>query len=477
MRKLLFTLAIGLSYFTTAQNLVSNPEFGSSSTIHSRGQIDHAAGWSNANGGSVDLFTAKSSKYQVGIPTNFMGTQESNANYIGFTAYYDDQVLDLGSTLRTLSVVEKSGYHCYSEYPQAELKETLTAGQKYSFTIEVSLADKSGRAVKGLGAYFTNTPMNHSNNRAINHKPQITFKELANNKTGWQKLTGEFVASGGERYVVIGAFEGNFTVEKIVSDKKENDNKRAYYYMNGISLTKVLEKDSDGDGVLDKDDPCPNEYGTVNGCPDRDGDGVADKDDKCPDTPGLKELNGCPKDEKDTDGDGVPDSRDECPTVKGTVNGCPDRDGDGVPDKDDECPDEKGKKELKGCPLSKSELEVLKRASEAIYFNTGSAVIKPESYDELDKMAEILKKNPEVEARIEGHTDSQGNDATNLKLSKDRAKAVKDYLIKKGVEADHLDSEGYGETRPIADNGTADGRAKNRRVVIITGMYTEKIKR
>ena len=477
MRKLLFTLALGLSYFTTAQNLVSNPEFGTDKNIHSRGQIEQAKGWSDANGGSVDLFTANSGKYHVGIPTNFMGTQESNANYIGFTAYYDDQVLAVGQSIRTLSVVEKSGYQCYSEYPQAELKEALVAGQKYTFTIEVSLADKSGRAVKGLGAYFTNSPVAEKSNHSINKKPQIIYNEVASNKTGWQKLSGTFVAAGGEKYVTIGAFEGHFTPSTVVAEKQENDNKRAYYYLNGVSLTKVVELDSDGDGVLDKDDPCPNEYGTVNGCPDRDGDGVADKDDKCPDTPGLKELNGCPKEEKDTDGDGVPDSRDECPTVKGTVNGCPDRDGDGVADKDDECPDEKGKKELNGCPLSKSELEVLKRASEAIYFNTGSAVIKAESYDELNKMAAILKKNPEVEAKIEGHTDSQGNDASNLKLSKDRARAVKDYLVKQGVEADHLDSEGYGETKPIADNGTADGRAKNRRVVIITGMYTEKIKK
>src|SRR5690606_545001 len=116
------------------------------------------------------------------------------------------------------------------------------------------------------------------------------------------------------------------TSKTIVTEKKENDNKRAYYYINGGSLTKVIEKDSDGDGVLDKDDACPSVAGTVKGCPDRDKDGIADKDDDCPDLAGVPEKKGCPLVEKDTDGDGVVDSKDKCPTVKGTVDGCPDRD-------------------------------------------------------------------------------------------------------------------------------------------------------
>ena len=92
----------------------------------------------------------------------------------------------------------------------------------------------------------------------------------------------------------------------------------------------------------------------------------------------------------------------------------------------------------------------------------------------MDKLAAIFKAHPEVKASIEGHTDSQGDDQMNLNLSKARAKAVKDYLIKKGVDADHLSSEGFGETRPVADNGTSAGRAKNRRVIVQTTMYKAK---
>lgn len=108
------------------------------------------------------------------------------------------------------------------------------------------------------------------------------------------------------------------------------------------------QKDSDGDGIPDALDECPNEPGprTTNGCPDRDGDGVPDKDDRCPDQPGPAATQGCP----DTDGDGFPDHLDECPTIPGTLQGCPDSDGDGIPDKDDQCPDEPGPAATKGCP-------------------------------------------------------------------------------------------------------------------------------
>ena len=119
----------------------------------------------------------------------------------------------------------------------------------------------------------------------------------------------------------------------------------------------------------------------------------------------------------------------------------------------------------------RQELEAIQNASEHIYFNSGSSTIKKTSYADLDKLAAIFKKHPEVKASIEGHTDSQGRDDLNLNLSKARAKAVKDYLINKGVLADHLKSEGLGETRPVATNATAEGRAKNRRVMVITSMY------
>ncbi len=223
--------------------------------------------------------------------------------------------------------------------------------------------------------------------------------------------------------------------------------------------------DTDGDGVKDSEDKCPKVKGLkeFNGCPDTDGDGVADGDDNCPKVKGLKEFNGCP----DTDGDGVEDSKDRCPKVKGlkTLKGCPDTDGDGIADIDDVCPKVKGLKKNKGCPeVKKEEKKILEKALHGIKFKSAKSIIAPSSYGILDNVVSIMKNNPKYNLRIEGHTDSQGKDEFNLKLSKERAAAVKNYLMKKGIGADRLSSEGFGEAVPIADNKTAKGRAENRRV-------------
>ncbi len=226
--------------------------------------------------------------------------------------------------------------------------------------------------------------------------------------------------------------------------------------------------DTDGDGIADKDDACPTEAGTIamKGCPDRDNDGVADKDDACPDVPGDKEHAGCP----DSDGDGIYDNLDKCPRDKGPKenNGCPyaDTDGDGILDKDDACPKVFGVKENKGCPaLEKKELATIDFAFKNLLFETGKDIIKTSSYVSLNSLAKLLVDKG-YGLKIEGHTDSQGDDAMNLDLSNRRANAVKTYLISKGVAGTKLSTFGYGETQPIADNKTAEGRQKNRRVVM-----------
>jgi len=221
---------------------------------------------------------------------------------------------------------------------------------------------------------------------------------------------------------------------------------------------------SDGDGFM---------YNTVGvsynfSCKkDTDGDGVMDKDDACPNVAGLIETGGCP----DADNDGIADHLDNCPNAAGTANGCPDADNDGVADSEDQCPDVAGLAEFNGCVLSEADRIIIRTAAEHILFATGSSNIKTESNKDLDKLAEVLKMHPEIKASIEGHTDNTGDANANLALSQSRADAVKAYLIDKGVEEDHLSSKGYGQTNPIADNNTAEGRAKNRRVVIKTTSY------
>ena len=225
--------------------------------------------------------------------------------------------------------------------------------------------------------------------------------------------------------------------------------------------------DTDGDGIPDKDDACPDVAGLkeFNGCPDTDGDGIADKDDACPEVAGLKEFNGCP----DTDGDGVPDKDDKCPDVAGPAEngGCPwpDTDGDGVLDKDDQCVNEAGPASNNGCPEpSDDDQKRLNQYAKTILFDNGKASIKFESAEILNQIINVLKKFPKSRFRIEGHTDSTGKRQKNIELSQNRADAVKIYLIQGGIASDRLESVGYGPDKPIASNKNKKGRALNRRV-------------
>ena len=229
--------------------------------------------------------------------------------------------------------------------------------------------------------------------------------------------------------------------------------------------------DSDNDGIQDSKDDCPNTAGLAefNGCPDADGDGVMDKDDKCPAVAGLKNLMGCP----DADGDGVADADDKCPNESGPVanNGCPwpDTDGDGILDKDDKCPSEAGTAANDGCPEVKPTVEVMETLnsySRSILFDSGKATFKEQTNQVLQAMVAIFKEYPQADFSIEGHTDSQGAAKMNQALSDRRANAVRDYLIANGISAARLTASGFGEDNPIANNKTRAGRKENRRVEV-----------
>ncbi len=223
--------------------------------------------------------------------------------------------------------------------------------------------------------------------------------------------------------------------------------------------------DKDLDSVADASDRCPDNAGPVRfaGCPDRDGDAIVDIDDVCPDQAGTALFKGCP----DTDGDGISDNLDKCPTKAGIAafGGCPDTDGDGIPDNTDKCPTKAGPASNSGCP--EISVQVKKRlafAATALEFETGKAVIKTRSYPLLDEIVGILNEYKDYYMTIEGHTDDVGSDAKNLILSRDRAASVKAYFAGKGIAADRLETDGFGESKPVASNKTAAGKAKNRRV-------------
>lgn len=223
--------------------------------------------------------------------------------------------------------------------------------------------------------------------------------------------------------------------------------------------------DTDKDGIEDAKDKCPETAGVAKfeGCPDTDNDGIQDKDDKCPTVAGIAKFNGCP----DSDGDGIQDSEDACPNAKGTAqfNGCPDTDGDGLIDKNDKCPTVAGPAGNNGCPEIKAEVRKLfERALQGVQFETGKSTIKKESFAILNNVVNVMTENPSYKLFIAGHTDNVGNADKNLQLSKERAAAVEKYLESKGAATERVRSEGFGQSTPVADNATKEGKAKNRRV-------------
>ena len=252
--------------------------------------------------------------------------------------------------------------------------------------------------------------------------------------------------------------------------------------------------DSDGDGVPDKKDQCPDLPGLseLNGCPDSDGDGISDLTDQCPNSPGLNSMGGCP----DSDGDGISDLTDPCPNSAG-INGepCPDSDGDGlndnldncpneagpksnggcklddidndgVPNINDNCPNEAGDKEFGGCPKLPISLSNFLNNNSEIFFGFDSFVINEDQNIRLLNLSELLKEYLHIKIYIDGYTSFEGEIDYNMILSKNRSKSVKESLISKGINYDRLETRAYGESSPKYQNSPLSERKKNRRVKI-----------
>lgn len=200
------------------------------------------------------------------------------------------------------------------------------------------------------------------------------------------------------------------------------------------------------------------------GSTDTDGDGIPDDEDACPEVPGLERFQGCP----DSDSDGVADREDACPDTAGSElhNGCPDTDGDGITDLDDNCPDVAGTPANNGCPeMGDQEKDTINSLGQIIYFDFNSYSIIPKSIDTLEEIYEILKNYPNANIVVEGHTDAKGSTDFNQALSELRAEVVVNYLVRRGLNRSQFTYIGKGESEPVATNDTPEGRKANRRVV------------
>ena len=272
----------------------------------------------------------------------------------------------------------------------------------------------------------------------------------------------------GLRYILSPRIHAKFDAKHLITDNSSD----SFMYTAGLAINfdepkvEPKELDSDGDGVLDKNDKCPNTPKGVevdaDGCPlDSDNDGVVDYKDKCLDTPaGVSvDVNGCAI---DSDGDGVADYLDKCPSTPAGVsvdtNGCPlDSDNDGVVDYLDKCPNTPSgfRVDNDGCKVS---------FLFNVNFEYNSDVLTDNSMSSINEFKAFLNENTGYNAEIQGHTDSKGRDAYNQSLSEKRANAVQAKLIEHGIDKDRLSAKGYGESQPVADNATDEGRSENRRV-------------
>jgi outer membrane protein OmpA-like peptidoglycan-associated protein len=420
---------------------------------------------------AIDVYPTSTDNLPEPITTSF-GNQLFNASdhwnilpsisYIGVSRSVGDNLsvgvrgsLNKIDKLGDVSVDDLSHYAIdgtvkFAFAPEFVLDPFIEIGGGYTWIDEIG----AGTANGGLGINFWFT---ENIGLTVQTSYKHVFEEYATPSnpaaaTHWQHMAGIAVKFGGTDTDGDGIYDKDDACPEVAGLEA----------FNGCP-------DSDGDGIEDSKDECPNEAGSqeMNGCPDSDGDGVADKDDKCPNEAGLANLDGCP----DADGDGVADGDDECPNEAGPAenNGCPwpDSDGDGVLDKDDNCPDTAGTVANDGCPEVTEEVQKqLNEYARTINFDTGKSSIKAESTSVMVDIIQILNEYPNSKFTVEGHTDSVGSDELNKSLSESRALSVKDFLVDKGIEEFRLSAIGYGEEKPIATNNTRAGRAENRRVEI-----------
>jgi outer membrane protein OmpA-like peptidoglycan-associated protein/opacity protein-like surface antigen len=362
----------------------------------------------------------------------------------------------------------------------------------YSYAVTKQFLPYAG---VGLSYYFFN-PKNENGELLNNNRNNIYDKKTL----GFDAELGISIPVNGQLSIEVNSAL-HYLFTDYFDDLAVGKNKDFFAAVSlGVSYAFVNNRDSDGDGITDVDDHCPDEpedydgFQDEDGCPDydNDGDGIPDTKDICPneaeDYDGYKDADGCP--DLDNDGDGILDKDDKCPNEAEDFDGfqdddgCPDldNDNDGIPDKDDKCPNQaetiNGYQDDDGCPdtppatQEKSGIETIKAGDTFVLsgddlFFENRAEIKPEAYKKLDDVVAQLKQDPKSYWRIEGHMDSGGPEQWVRTMSSKRAEAVYYYFVSHGLDAARFTIYGLGDKFPIANNTTEQGRAKNRRIVLV----------
>ena len=426
--------------------------------------------------------------------------------------YFDEyfNVKDHWSILPSLSTINVSKYvgNNFSVQAGGSINKITKWGQ-----IENPVAEDTNLSVADLNYYALDGNVRYHFGDLIKSKKLDPTIGIGGGYTWIEEGTYNTNSFGGNNNVGAGTLNGSLGLTYWFTDnvglfvesryKHSFEDYLAKHFQHSAGFTvRFGGTDTDGDGIFDKNDACPEVPGLVafNGCPDTDGDGIEDAKDSCPNVAGLAEYNGCP----DTDGDGVVDGSDDCPTVKGlkSLNGCPDADGDGVTDAKDKCPNEAGPAANGGCPWPDTDgdgitdnvdkcpkevgtvanngcpevvvvtqptqevMDKLNSYARTILFDSGKSSFKQQTYEVLQNITAILKEYPSSNFTLEGHTDSVGAKSSNQLLSERRANAVRDYLVSNGIDRARLTAYGFGEDYPVDSNATRNGRANNRRTEI-----------
>ena len=346
------------------------------------------------------------------------------------------------------------------------VKKYIDAGFSFGTRFSVNKITAYGDQIASDNYYNVDGVISYGLNSIFKSKSFIPFLEIGGGYAIFNKQgAGYFNLGAGIEYWLGENKKTGIILETLYKNTGETYGVKHFQHLLGVAFIFGADSDIDDDGILDKQDKCPEIPGLTifGGCPDQDRDGIQDSEDDCPDIFGLAIFKGCP----DSDDDGIADKEDVCPNIPGLVEfeGCPDTDGDGVQDSEDECPEIVGLIDNEGCP--KMEEEIIKRLQEfgqIIFFETNKDVLTKESSDSLKEVYSILIQYPIVQVIIEGHTDNVGEIDSNQLLSEKRANKVLGYLIERGIPSSKLKALGYGETRPIRTNSTSEGRSYNRRV-------------